>query len=467
MALESSIMMPCLAKSSQYTFAVPFFQKFLLITVHSFLPTPRFFKFAFRCLRLYAEYTTISILLSRSPFFATNSIYFALFIIFCVTPLIMSSPKSAISSPRIEEMEVQIINPEFIHNGNCHCIPIPRDSPIIRRMDIFSIKARNETKKSDDKTFDQSYNAQHMMKGEWNDGEFTHISLPFRPISSLTGLKGVYICISNVFERDSPPSHLIFTFTSSKGEKISKKYDFFKKIYGDYWYFLPVDLSDVVLCEITGKGRIKSEFKISSLAFIREETPEETIVYKTRDKLWCETPVVKPEFIKEGRSEIHGGDSIPIPRDDPTIVDPLFSMVKGKLDSMSKESESYEQNFQVQKMLKGECSVTLSHLSIPFPSPCPMKGAYICVHKYLSSPSLLFTFTDCDGKKTFKKYEFTRAGHSYEWYFLHIDLDNVVLCEIEGKGRWNLKKSRDFCIQSLVFTMPEEPSGGLATKFDE
>ncbi|GKT20101.1 hypothetical protein ADUPG1_011647 [Aduncisulcus paluster] len=131
-------------------------------------------------------------------------------------------------------------------------------------------------------------------------------------------------------------------------------------------------------------------------------------------------------------------------------------MVKCKNDSLCKESEYYDRSSQAQAMLKGECGVALSHLSIPFPSPSPMKGAYICVKMYYSSPFLLFTFTDCDGKKTSKKYEFTRSKHEYEWHFLPIDLDNVILCEIEGKGMWMEKNSRYFYIYSLVFTMPEE-----------
>ncbi|GKT31845.1 hypothetical protein ADUPG1_006180, partial [Aduncisulcus paluster] len=172
---------------------------------------------------------------------------------------------------------------------------------------------------------------------------------------------------------------------------------------------------------------------------------------EAREKLWSEAPVVKPEFVKEGDEKSFGKDSIPIPRDDPKLVDPSFSMVKCKNDSKSKESKGYDRSSEAQKMLKGEDDVLLSHLSIPFPSPSPMKGAYICVHHRLSSPSLFFTFTDCDGKKTSKKYEFTRPEYKYEWHFLPIDLPNVVLCKIEGKGTWNMKSSRWFYIYSLVF----------------
>ncbi|GKT31884.1 hypothetical protein ADUPG1_006209 [Aduncisulcus paluster] len=185
--------------------------------------------------------------------------------------------------------------------------------------------------------------------------------------------------------------------------------------------------------------------------FIRKKTPEEIIACEAREKLWSEAPIVKAEFVKEGDEESFGRDSIPIPRDDPKLVDPSFSMVKCKDDSTSKESKEHDKSSQAQRMLKGENYVCLSHLSIPFPSLSPMKGAYICVNKNASSPSLLFTFTDCDGMKTCKKYEFTKPEHIFEWHFLPIDLDNVVLCEIEGKGQWCNKNSRWFGIYSLVF----------------
>ncbi|GKT27708.1 hypothetical protein ADUPG1_000140, partial [Aduncisulcus paluster] len=438
------------------------------------------------------------------------------------------------------ESVVQTVEPVFIHEGSGCCCPIPRDAPNVKGAELPIIKAINGTKEEDDKKYDQSFEAKKMVKGEYNNECFTHISIPF---SSFSPMKGAYICLCgfSIF----PPSHLIFTLTSTKGDKTSKKYEF-PGLKGNFsWYFLPVDLPDVVLCEITGKGRKKEYFGIESLVFIsREETPEEiasreareklwseapvvkpefvkegdeksfgkdsipiprddpklvdpsfsmvkckndskskeskgydrsseaqkmlkgeddvllshlSIPFpspspmKAREKLWSEAPVVKPEFVKEGDEKSFGKDSIPIPRDDPKLVDPSFSMVKCKNDSKSKESKGYDRSSEAQKMLKGEDDVLLSHLSIPFPSPSPMKGAYICVNKYTSSPCLLFTFTDCDGKKTYKKYEFTRPKHIYEWHFLPIDLYNVVLCEIEGKGTWDVKNCRHFIIYSLVF----------------
>ncbi|GKT31534.1 hypothetical protein ADUPG1_005947 [Aduncisulcus paluster] len=345
---------------------------------------------------------------------------------------------------------IQTVEPEFVHRGDNDCCPISRDAPNIKSAEFPTIKA---IRKEGDIKYDQSSNAQKMMKGESNSGDFTHISIPF---SSSSPMKGAYVCLYGGY---SPPSHLIFTLTSSKGEKTSKKYDF-PEFEGKHyhWYFLPVDLPDVVLCEITGKGRSKQYFWILSLVFIREETPEEITSREAREKLWSEAPVVRPEFVTEGNWESEGRDSVPIPRDDPKLVDPSSSMVKCKDDSKSKESVKYDLSSRAQAMLIGEDYVFLSHLSIPFTSPSPMKGAYICVGKKYSSPSLLFTFTDCDGKKTFKKYEFTRPEDEYEWHFLPIDLDNVVLCEIEGKGTWFDKNNRYFFIYSLVFTMPEHCS---------
>ncbi|GKT29801.1 hypothetical protein ADUPG1_014207 [Aduncisulcus paluster] len=345
--------------------------------------------------------------------------------------------------------DIQIVEPEFIHKGYINCSPIPGDAPNIKSSEISSITAIDGTQEEDDGEYDQSVKAQKMMRGEFNNGSFTHISIPF---SSSSQMKGAYVCLTSY---SSPPLHLIFTLTSSKGEKTSKKYKFPGFIF-DRWYFLPVDLPDVVLCEITGKGREKECFCIKSLVFIREETFEETLSREAREKLWSEAPVVKVEFVTEEDEESDGRASIPILRNDPKLLAPSFSMVKCKDDVYSKESEEYDQSSESQRMLKGDDYVQLSHLSIPFPSPSPLKGAYICVSEYGSSPSLLFTFTDCDGKKTVKKYEFTKPKHEYEWHFLPIDLMNVVLCEIEGKGTWFQKNSRHFCINSLVFTMPEE-----------
>ncbi|GKT34425.1 hypothetical protein ADUPG1_007781 [Aduncisulcus paluster] len=327
-------------------------------------------------------------------------------------------------------MNSSSVEPEFVHEGNLFCCPIPCDSPNIICPESSNITAKNETKEEGDEAYNQSSNAQMMMEGGDTSGFFTHISIPF---SLPSPIKGAFICLDLFSDYLTPPADLTFTFTSSRDGKTSKKYDFPDftcKACG--WYFLPIDLSCVTFCEITGKGKEKRYFHIKSLVFFREETPEESIVRETEGLLWSEALIVKPQFAKKGYR-----DSIPISRDDPMLISPLFPMVKGKDDSFYKGSESYDQSSDAQKMLRREdflpgC-VSLSHLSIPFSSPCSLKGAYICVHSHTSSPSLLLTFTVSDGKKTFKKYEFTQPKSEYEWYFLPINLLNVILCEIRGK----------------------------------
>ncbi|GKT35680.1 Serine/threonine-protein kinase/endoribonuclease IRE1/2-like protein [Aduncisulcus paluster] len=340
---------------------------------------------------------------------------------------------------------IQTVEPEFVHEGDEECCPIPRDAPNIKSAEFPTIKAIDETKEEGDEKYDQSSEAQDMMTGEWNDGQFTHISIPF---SSSSPMKGAYICLSSYFSSDSPPSHLIFTLTSSKGAK-TKNTNFLNfNIFIGISYLL---ISRMLFC-------VRLQGKEGN----REETPEEIKAREAREKLWSEAPVVKAKFVWEGDR-----DCIPIPRDDPKVVDPSFSVVKCKIDLYSKESKFYDLSSKAQKMLKGEefeweeedewedGVLPLTHLSIPFPSPSPMKGAYICVDNeygmYYSSLILLFTFTDCDGKKTFKKYEFTQPEHNYEWHFLPIDLDNVVLCEIEGKITYGEESHRFVSICSLVF----------------
>ncbi|GKT22623.1 hypothetical protein ADUPG1_012178 [Aduncisulcus paluster] len=339
---------------------------------------------------------------------------------------------------------IQLVEPEYIHKGSRQCSAIPFDAPNILVPNLMRIKARDVTRRKKSPYRNQRSYAQNMVKGECHKGSFTHISIPF---SSSSPMKGVFICLNDYFV---PPSFLIFQFTSSKKESTFKKYEF-PDFIRSHWFFLPVDLPDVVLCEISGKGRWEEHFRIVSLVFIRKETAEEILVREAREKLWSEASVIRPKFVKEGDRYCN-----PIPKNDPIIIYPFFKRIKGKNVSYSKESKEYNQSSNAKIMLRGQKYVDLSHLSIPFPSPSPMKGAYICVNWNDSSPSLLFTFTDCDGKKTYKKYEFTPLKCQFEWHFLPIDLDNVVLCEIEGKGMWKEKNSVCFSIYCLFFTRPRE-----------
>ncbi|GKT23952.1 hypothetical protein ADUPG1_012593 [Aduncisulcus paluster] len=171
-------------------------------------------------------------------------------------------------------------------------VQYPAMPPILRIRTFHISTARDGTRKEEGgwHGYDQSYQAQNIMKVGYNSGHFIHISIPFTSSSPL-----------------------------------------------------------------------------------KEESLEEIISRKSREKLWSEAPVVKPEFCYEGDKESEGRDSIPIPRDDSTFVCPSIVMVKAKNYSLRKESKDYDQSSKAQRMLKGEYYVYVSHLSIPFPSPCSMK----------------------------------------------------------------------------------------------
>ncbi|GKT24390.1 hypothetical protein ADUPG1_012714 [Aduncisulcus paluster] len=336
--------------------------------------------------------------------------------------------------------------PQFKNEGSRYSVPISRDTPSVFNPAFDKVIGRDFSYSKELEKYYKSEGAKIMFKRD-SSVVLSRLSSPFQAPCSI---KGAYICVNKY---DSSPQ-LLFTFSLSDGIKIFK-FEFtppkLKPRHSYEWHFLPIDLSNVKSCEIDGKGTWKAKksrvFKIKSLVFIREETPEERTAREVHEHLWTEATIFKPKFMNPGKAGF-----IPIPRDDPTIIIPSFELVKGKNDSMNLESEEYDQSSEAQKMLKGEGKVSLSHLSIPFTSPSPMKGAYICVDKNYSSPQLLFTFTvDSDDKTISKKYEFTRPKNEYEWHFLSIDLDNVVLCEIEGKGTWKMKFDRCFCIHSLVF----------------
>ncbi|GKT34418.1 hypothetical protein ADUPG1_007774 [Aduncisulcus paluster] len=356
---------------------------------------------------------------------------------------------------------------EFVHNGGQDSIPIPRDDPAIINPHISCISGKDERKdKKYRREYDQSAEAQKMMIGKWNNGKFTSISIPFR---SSTPIKGAYICIEKKTYFMVPNTFLCFIFSTSKKGKIFKKYEF-PELESICWFYLPIDLADIVLCEIEGE-RLKEKkkitkkcFSIRSIVFIhRKKTPEEVFSREVNEialkKLWTAAEMVKPEFIKEGDRL-----AVPISRDDPSILTPIVSMVESKDDSKSKESTRYDQSLMAQKMLKGEGGVYFSHLSVPFPSPILMKGIFICVD-ISCSPTFLFLFTHSDGQITSKMYEFARPKYYCEWYYLLVDLSNVIMCEIEGKGSWKENNSRYYRISSLMFKGTVMSAGSASSTF--
>ncbi|GKT32198.1 hypothetical protein ADUPG1_006400 [Aduncisulcus paluster] len=184
-------------------------------------------------------------------------------------------------------------DPEFVHKGDYSFRPIPRESPKVANPAFETIEARDETVNKDYVGYDQTSNARRMLEGQSNSGTFTNISIPFAEITPITG---AYLCIGSKSFHSSP-SHLIFTFSSSTGLKTCKRYEL-PNIKTDCWFFLPVDLSDIVLCEINGRGRDRDYMSINSLIFMREDPVHTRPVF-----------IHKGDHIQGSESEKNLGDS--------------------------------------------------------------------------------------------------------------------------------------------------------------
>ncbi|GKT28535.1 hypothetical protein ADUPG1_000711, partial [Aduncisulcus paluster] len=172
-------------------------------------------------------------------------------------------------------IQIITITPKFIHEGSSSCIPIPRDDPLIIEPDFDCIEARNLTYDEHSHMYDQSFSARKMLEQDYG-GWFTHVFIPFFPSNRMK---------------------------ASNGKIITSKKFKFPELTHKTWYYLPIDLFDVSMCVIEGKGRRagKEDFILSSLIFIREETPEESITRKIQkyslEKLWTDSPLVLAESL--------------------------------------------------------------------------------------------------------------------------------------------------------------------------
>ncbi|GKT23174.1 hypothetical protein ADUPG1_012346, partial [Aduncisulcus paluster] len=347
---------------------------------------------------------------------------------------------------------------KYMKAGDFSFIPIPLDDPAVIKPPFKTVKGENDSYCKESTEYDVSLDAQKMLEGKGRLVWFTHLSIEF---SSPGYIEGAYICLA----KSHSCRFLLFTFTLSDETKIYKKYEFrepkrkkqsikyeFPRLAVDCWFSLPIDLSDVVLCEIEGESEhSRPVFALSSLIFRREETSEQIIDRLSKQlmikKMWTGASIIEPEF------KFHGEDSSsPIPFfDHPDVINPSFDNIEGINNSFCTESDKYDRSVAARRIFQKGWGEQLSSLKIPFPNPSPLKGAYICTDLYRCPSSLLFTFTLSNGTKTSKKYEFRRPKYRYEWHFLPIDLMDVKSCEIRGKGNWKEKNRQLFEILSLIF----------------
>ncbi|GKT19462.1 hypothetical protein ADUPG1_011515, partial [Aduncisulcus paluster] len=110
-------------------------------------------------------------------------------------------------------------DPIFLEVSGDLCLK-PTKYYYVHFPDISNIKGRDGTKKKRDFAYNQTGEAQKLMKHERNVGHFTKLSIPF---TISLPMKGVFI---RVPYGAHTPARLVFTFFDSKGKKTIMDYEF-------------------------------------------------------------------------------------------------------------------------------------------------------------------------------------------------------------------------------------------------
>ncbi|GKT33476.1 hypothetical protein ADUPG1_007370, partial [Aduncisulcus paluster] len=348
--------------------------------------------------------------------------------------------------------EMLILKSEFSKEGDSHNPPISYSDPTILLTDVKRVSGEVEDEKGVSKPSDVTPSLQKMLKGEGRCC-FNRISLPFSLVSEL---KGVYICLA-AFQSVS----LFFFFTHSDGSKSHIKYNINEgsRIIWPKWYFLSIDLVDVVKCDIVG-SRSEAFFGVSlsfimacGLVFVRKESHKERLIAQ---KMGTCKPISLEKYFSTGSH-----CNPPISYLNSTIIPLTIDDISGCDDNWGKQSKFYNKTDDIQGVLRDtKDSCCFSHLYFPFSPPIPqMKGIYMCCNHHDGPRSLLFFITQSDSqyKVNVKEFSLPEPKNRSEWIFLPIDLPNVVHCEIRPKGTWTVKTSRRSYLDGLIFVRAETP----------
>ncbi|GKT25852.1 hypothetical protein ADUPG1_013162 [Aduncisulcus paluster] len=162
-------------------------------------------------------------------------------------------------------------------------------------------------------------------------------------------------------------------------------------------------------------------------------------------RIFRKIETVKPIFKGRGDKK-----HPPIPRTSSNIIVPDISNVICLDKSVLSTSSFHNRSLEAQNMILGDASCWFSHLKIPFLTPIYISGVYICVFKIDGPPYLELKLSSSTGKTRIKRYEFSRPKE-YEWYLLPIEIENVTVCRIEGKGMWRGRDNKNTCIHGMIF----------------
>ncbi|GKT31531.1 hypothetical protein ADUPG1_005944, partial [Aduncisulcus paluster] len=287
------------------------------------------------------------------------------------------------------------------------CNPsIPYSDPTIIPLPIDEVSGCDDNWGKQSLYYDKSDDIQGILRGEPKLCLFSQIHIPFA--SPISHLEGVYVCCDHYYG----PRSLILRFTEER-KVSSKRFSLPEPKNRSEWIFLPIDLPNVVCCDITAGGTWTDEDSrrsyLDGLIFVRAETPKELQDRKDRKKSISAAPSITSTLYS------HKDRQHPPVALDSTQTIPLN--VAGSIacdDSFCKESDRFDRSSTVRRMLRGECCASFSHLSIPFQDKCCPKGVYICFKQNKKTPAFRFVFTHSDGKQTFMKCAVEDLEHKHE-----------------------------------------------------
>ncbi|GKT34511.1 hypothetical protein ADUPG1_007853 [Aduncisulcus paluster] len=302
--------------------------------------------------------------------------------------------------------------------------PLSREDPAILKISIEEATGSDEQHPPESPSFDVSASVRKMLGGV-GTATASNISLPF---CSVCNIKGVYVSVEDSYD----PQYEV-TFTHSDKSTSVRRYCSDSSMRRGEWYFLSVSADDVIHCTIRKNypdGTIVNSPGFRGLFFVRNETPAE--LKEKEERKTIETGKgIRAVYVREGDRS-----SPPVPSGDPSIIRIDRGKICGRDESEGTGSVYYDRSELAREMVKGVQDVPFSHLTLPFVSSTHLEGVYVCIDQLAGPPHLLLTFINTKGVKIFKKYMFLQPTDFLEWFYMPVDLDDIVSCTIEGWEIW-------------------------------
>ncbi|GKT28108.1 Golgin subfamily A member 6-like protein, partial [Aduncisulcus paluster] len=301
-----------------------------------------------------------------------------------------------------------------------------------------------------------------------------------------------YFCVSY---HESPKSVKEFnaTFTTSTGARVVKEYEYAKPSGKFSWQLFPVDLDDIVQCDleslkcwdrsvVESSPRVVKEYEyakpsgkfswqlfpvdlddivqcdLESLKCWDRSVVESSRLYSirflTKDFEFIDQPCIPGECM-----EIYPGKSL-----DSKVLCGLYpvnhpQVVMVDVTEASCRFTNGNGQTDLEKFLAGEGGLYFfPSLYLPFTYPHYFGEFCLLTHNWANGVKRFdATFTDSSGKRIVKKYEIVdRSEPSWFWISFPVDLPNVVSCEILIQETWGGVYDHNFFGGIRFIDNPEE-----------